>query len=239
MSGEVDTVKADGKWTFDEEVTGCFDNMLQRSIPQYEIMRALCFQIGASFVRPNTDILDLGCSRGEALAPFVDKFGAYNHYIGVDCSEPMLAEARKRFEGLISTRLVDIRSSDLRVEFPAAKASLVLCVLTLQFTPLEYRQSLLRKMCSSLLPGGALILVEKLLGEDATTDELLVSNYLKLKAAQGYSEEEINRKKLSLEGVLVPLTAKWNDDALRSAGFGTVECFWRYLNFAGFVAIKS
>jgi tRNA (cmo5U34)-methyltransferase len=34
------------------------------------------------------------------------------------------------------------------------------------------------------------------------------------------------------------VTAKWNEDLLRDAGFRTVECFWRHLNFAGWVAVK-
>jgi hypothetical protein len=60
--------------------------------------------------------------------------------------------------------------------------------------------------------------------------------------ANGYGEEEgeeeIERKRLSLEGVLVPVAAEWNEDLLRRAGFDEVECFWRCLNFAGSVAIK-
>ena len=43
---------------------------------------------------------------------------------------------------------------------------------------------------------------------------------------------------VALEGVLVPVTASWNAELLRSAGFTDVDVFWRWLNFAGFVAIK-
>ncbi|MGH3921557.1 MAG: hypothetical protein ACRDS1_01640 [Pseudonocardiaceae bacterium] len=42
-----------------------------------------------------------------------------------------------------------------------------------------------------------------------------------------YTQEEIDRKRLSLEGVLVPVTAKWNVEMLRAAGFQQVDCFWR------------
>jgi DUF1680 family protein len=31
---------------------------------------------------------------------------------------------------------------------------------------------------------------------------------------------------------------KWNEDMLKTAGFRKVDCFWRYLNFAGWIAIK-
>ena len=234
-----DQTMPNGRWEFDEKVTAVFDNMLERSIPQYEVMRKLCFSLGRAFVKPGSDILDLGCSRGAALAPFVEKFGAYNRYLGIDCSKPMLDAARARFEGLIKVGLVSIQEMDLRKEFPAARCSLILSVLTVQFTPIEYRLKILQSAYDSLLPGGALIFVEKVLGNSSKVNELLVSEYLKQKADNEYTEEQIERKKASLEGVLVPLTERWNLDLLNRVGFLDVECFWRYLNFAGFIAVKE
>jgi tRNA (cmo5U34)-methyltransferase len=63
--------------------------------------------------------------------------------------------------------------------------------------------------------------------------------YYGLKRARRYGEDEIERKRLSLEGVLPPVAAEWNEDLLRRAGFEDVECFWRCVNFAGWVAVKS
>ena len=62
--------------------------------------------------------------------------------------------------------------------------------------------------------------------------------YRMKKSNSGYSIDEIDRKSASLEGVLVPVTAKWNEDMLREAGFKSVDCFWRWMNFAGWIAIK-
>ena len=59
-----------------------------------------------------------------------------------------------------------------------------------------------------------------------------------MKRENGYTEEEIQRKRLSLEGALVPLTARMNEDMLRGAGFHEVDCFWRWMNFAGWIAVK-
>jgi tRNA (cmo5U34)-methyltransferase len=60
-----------------------------------------------------------------------------------------------------------------------------------------------------------------------------------MKRRRGYTNEQIDRKRLSLEGVLVPVTARWNEDLLRAAGFGEVDCFWRWMNFAGWVAVRG
>ena len=83
------------------------------------------------------------------------------------------------------------------------------------------------------------MLVEKILGATADLDAQMVSRYYALKGANGYSPEQIERKRLSLEGVLVPVTARWNEELLRMAGFTQVDCFWRWMNFAGWLAVKE
>jgi tRNA (cmo5U34)-methyltransferase len=37
---------------------------------------------------------------------------------------------------------------------------------------------------------------------------------------------------------MVPLTAKWNECLLRKSGFRQINCFWRWMNFAGQIALK-
>lgn len=228
-----------GKWEFDDSVTTVFDDMLARSIPDYADMRRLCFDVAAPFVREGTEVLDLGCSRGEALAPFVDRWGATCRYVGIDVSEPMLVAARERFAGYINCGVMDLRNHDLRKSYPACRPSVTLCVLTLQFTPIEHRQRILRDAWKATLPGGCLIIVEKVLGATAEIDRLMVNLYYDVKRANGYTQEQIDRKRLSLEGVLVPVTSRWNEELLRQAGFAAVDCFWRRLNFAGWVAVKE
>jgi tRNA (cmo5U34)-methyltransferase len=234
-----DNVKPGNKWAFDEDVTDAFDDMLLRSIPQYNEMRKLCFSLAKSYRVKNTDIVDLGCSRGEAMANLVDEYGATNRFIGVEISQPMLEASKARFSGLISAGTVDIKELDLRKEYPNVMASITFSVLTLQFTPIEYRLRILHNIYNSTLSGGVLILVEKVLGSSAEIDELMVDHYYDFKRENGYTEDDIERKRLSLEGVLVPVTAKWNEELLANAGFKYVDCFWRWMNFAGWIAKKE
>ncbi len=227
------------RWEFDAGVADAFDQMLERSIPQYEVMRRTTFDVACRYVRPQTAVVDLGCSRGGAIAALVDRFGAHNRFVGVDVSEPMLNACRKRFAGLIECGVVDVRKLDLREEFPPEPASVVLSVLTLQFTPIEYRTRIVRRVFESLRPGGAFLLVEKVIGSTGSVDELFVDLYYQQKRRQGYTEDEIQRKRLSLEGVLVPVASRWNEEMLRDAGFATVEGYWRWLNFCGWLAVKG
>jgi tRNA (cmo5U34)-methyltransferase len=66
------------KWQFDESVAGVFDDMLERSIPQCRVMREAVTDVVSAFVVEGAPILDLGTSRGEALAPLVERFGPRN-----------------------------------------------------------------------------------------------------------------------------------------------------------------
>lgn len=73
----------------------------------------------------------------------------------------------------------------------------------------------------------------------AELDEAFVELFLEIKKQNGYSQAQIDRKRLSLEGLLVPVTARWNVELFREKGFAAVDCFWRHLDFAGWVAVKN
>lgn len=216
-----------------------FDDMLSRSIPQYQSMRATVATLAERYFRNGTDVVDLGASRGEALAPLVESLRwRARRLVGVEVSPPMLEALRDRFAVEIADGFMRVDDLDLRSGYPDARASVTMAVLTLQFTPIEHRLRILNDAYCSLVEGGALLLVEKVIGASAPIDRAFVDAYYALKRENGYSQEQIERKRLSLEGVLVPMTADWNVDMLRRSGFREVDCFWRWMNFAGWVAVK-
>lgn len=237
----------EGPWQFDEAVTACFTDMLVRSIPQLDVMRKAVYSLGCHFVHPGDHVLDLGCSLGDMLEPFVRKYGAYCSYTGIEVSAPMYAQACTRFRDWYvgdtygDTGKVDVQilNLDLRYTYPDVQSALTLAVLTLMFIPLEYRLRTLRQIWLHTQPGGAVLVVEKILGSTADLAQLFIDEYHAFKQRSGYTREEIDRKALALQGVLVPMTAAWNEDALYKAGFAQVECFWRWCNFAGWLALKA
>jgi len=156
-----DTVEPAPDWQFDAQVAQSFDDMLARSIPQYEAMRRAVFDFQRAFMpREGGRLTDLGTSRGESVAGAIDHFGSRADFLLVDESKPMIEEVRRRY-------------SD--------------------------RENI---------------------------------------TIQHYTYEDVSRKKESLEGVLVPVTARWNEQMLEEAGFRHVDCFWRWMKFAGWVAVK-
>lgn len=239
MTSLVDETLPTGPWEFDQAVTDVFDNMLERSIPNLDVMRACVTALAVRYAVTSTSIVDLGVSRGAGLAPIVEELrGDYRYpeyrFAAYDNSAPMLDAAALRFAG----NDVDVQEWDLRRGYPLVnRPSVTLAVLTLQFLPVEYRHVLVEQACRRTVPGGIFILVEKLLGHGETGREF-AREYRSFKQANGYSDEQIDAKNAALEGVLVPLTAEGNRELLRSSGFEHVECFWRWFNFAGFVGVK-
>ena len=235
----------EGKWVFDESVTDCFEDMLSRSIPQYETMRDssanLAYDIikNSKYKKETFSILDIGCSDGLMIEKLMKKFNNEGYYTGIDISEPMLKKAKYRLLDDIIDHKVKIDYCDLRTDFPNGHFDVVTSILSVQFTPIEYRQHIIQNIYNSLSPAnGCFIMVEKVLGNTDSINKLFVKNYYDMKKQNGYTEEQIERKRLSLEGVLVPVTSDWNIDLLKQAGFKQVDVFWKWMNFVGYIAIK-
>lgn len=245
--GNVDNVVPEKKWVFDESVADCFENMLSRSIPQYDVMRSsvsnLCRYIIETSKKYTVNMLDLGCSDGlmiEELKSNLDSLESRHiYYTGCDVSEPMLVKAKHRFLEEIINNEIRILNCDLRTDFPNGLYDIITACLTIQFTPIEYRQHIIQNVYDNLSSkNGTFIMIEKVLGSTDILNQAMVNSYYDMKKTNGYSEEQIERKRLSLEGVLVPVTSDMNINLLKSAGFRQVDVFWRWMNFVGYIAIK-
>ncbi len=223
------------KFTFNDNVTSCFSDMLERSIPSYQLMRELTYRIIEKYLFSGCVVLDIGTSTGEVIFPLAEKY-KNSHFIGLEHSDSMIKNAKERFKDY---KNVDIRKHDLRERiFLSEEVDIIISSLTIQFTPIEYRLQILKNLNDLLSDKGVFIFIEKVIGASAILNSNLVDIYYNIKLDNGYSYEEIQRKKLALEGVLVPVTAKWNEELLKMSGFTQVDCFWRCLNFSGWIAIK-
>ena len=239
MKSKKDQIIPTDKWEFNDKVTQVFDDMLQRSIPDYLNMRDLVSKLIVKYAKKEGPVLDLGCSSGGAIKDALLRTPSEINFIGVEISKPMRTAAIKNLENFILKKRVKIIDCDLRKDLPETKNSVVVSVLTIQFLPIEYRQKLILDVYNSLNSNGVFIFVEKILGVDALGNSLLEDLYYKMKGDHGYSQEQIAQKRKSLEGVLVPVTSEWNEEFLMQAGFTSIQKFWQQLNFAGWVAFKS
>ena len=111
-------------------------------------------------------------------------------------------------------------------------------LLTLMFVHPVHRRDGLSAIYQGLNPGGALILVEKVVCDSPELNRQFIKYYYGMKRRCSNSELEISQKREALENVLIPYTESENRQILTDAGFSHVEVFFRWSNFCGMVAVK-
>ncbi|TRX00653.1 carboxy-S-adenosyl-L-methionine synthase CmoA [Candidatus Methylobacter oryzae] len=227
-----------GAFKFDETVVNVFPDMIQRSVPGYSAIISAIGLLAGRFAREHSVCYDLGCSLGAATLAMRHQIEAENcRIIAVDNSEAMLSRFQQTLQQDQAQVAVDVQCADIR-DVAIENASVVVLNFTLQFIPLEDRLALLQKIYRGLLPGGILILSEKLKFDDERQQELQTQMHHAFKKAQGYSDLEISQKRTALENVLIPETFAQHQHRLREVGFSSAEVWFQYFNFASIIALK-
>jgi len=228
-------------FAFNEDVVRVFPDMIKRSVPGYPTIVENLGVLAAQFAQPQTTLYDLGSSLGaatQALRRHVKAEGC--RVIAVDNSSAMVERCREylhaqdsMFQELLP---VEVMEADiLALEFQPT--SLVALNFTLQFIQPEQRLDLLHRIRQALLPGGALILSEKLRFDDVDEHALLTDLHIAFKRANGYSELEIAQKRSALENVMRPNSLDEHRERLLAAGFSKVVPWFQCLNFASLIAL--
>lgn len=227
-----------GAFKFDETVACVFPDMIQRSVPGYSAIISAIGLLAGRFAREHSVCYDLGCSLGAATLSMRHQIDAENcRIIAVDNSEAMVTRFQQALQQDQAPIAVEVLCQDI-LEVAIENASVVVLNFTLQFIPLEHRLSLLQKIYQGLLPGGILILSEKLKFDDERQQALQTQMHHAFKKAQGYSDLEISQKRTALENVLIPETFAGHQQRLRQVGFSSAEVWFQYFNFASIIALK-
>lgn len=228
-------------FVFNEDVVRVFPDMIKRSVPGYPTIVENLGVVAARFAQPGTALYDLGASLGavtQALRRHVQAEGC--RVIAVDNSAAMVERCRQyltaqdsMFQELLPVQVVE---ADI-LALPLEPASVVAMNFTLQFIAPDQRLALLSRIRRALLPGGALILSEKLRFEDAQAQALLGDLHLDFKRANGYSDLEIAQKRSAIEHVMKPDSLEIHRERLLAAGFSQVVPWFQCLNFASLIAL--
>ena len=227
---------------FNEEVASVFDDMLVRSVPFYLEQQSLVEEIARRFVLPDTKVVDLGCSTGTTLIRLAKLLDPGVKLIGYDNSEPMLDRARSNALKFDVGDRIEFRYGDFNENFDdlmIENASVVTICWTLQFVRPLHRDRLIRKIYEGMVNGGVLIITDKVLTNDSNMNRFFIDFYYDFKRRNGYSDQEISKKREALENVLIPYRVDENFELFRRNGFSTVETFFQWYNFAGFLCVKQ
>ena len=228
-------------FAFNEDVVRVFPDMIKRSVPGYPTIVENLGVLAAQFAQPDTALYDLGSSLGavtQALRRHVRSDGC--RVIAVDNSQAMVERCREylnaqdsMYQELLPVKVVE--GDILALEFKPA--SVVALNFTLQFIAPAQRLELLTRIRQALVPGGALILSEKLRFNDPAEQQLLGDLHIAFKRANGYSDLEIAQKRSAIENVMKPDSLEENRERLLAAGFTRVVPWFQCLNFASMIAL--
>lgn len=225
---------------FNDDVANVFDDMLNRSIPFYAGIQQMIADFIDHFYIDGTRVYDLGCSTGSMMLALAQQVPRIQEIVGIDNSEAMIEKCQQRVQALesapqpkLSFETTDLRSTQM------SNASAVIMNYTLQFVRPLYREQVVRSIFDALEPGGVLLLSEKVLERSTDISRLFIEMYYRFKRRQGYSDMEISQKREMLENVLIPYKVDEQIELLNSCGFHNVEIFFKWHNFASFIAIKK
>lgn len=243
-NNQVDNIYAEynervAKFVFDQKVAAVFDDMIRRSVPGYDAAIAMTMVFAEQYVQDNSNCYDLGCSLGTstlAMRKGINKKGC--RVIAVDNSQAMVERCRDIVAGQDSEAAVDVVLCDIR-DIEIRNASLVVLNYTLQFVPPAGRDILIKKIYDGMLPGGCLVLSEKIAFNDEAEQRFQIDMHHNFKRLNGYSATEISQKRAAIEDVLIPDTLNKHRERLAVCGFEKSVLWFQCFNFVSLAAFKG
>ena len=225
-------------FTFNEEVTEVFEDMIDRSVPGYTSSLRLIENLSRKYFIEGTHCYDLGCSLGASSMSLIKAMGKREGKIfAIDNSPAMIAACEQKCADLIKTGKVKFIKQDVN-EAQIDKASVVVINFVLQFLNSKDRDGLLKKVFLGMKHGALLILSEKIHFDNKFRNQTIDNLHHQFKSNNGYSKMEISRKRDALEGVLMTDLETLHLKRLESIGFKKVRKVMTNLNFMTLVAEK-
>ena len=225
-------------FTFNEEVTEVFEDMIDRSVPGYTSSLRLIENLSRKYFIEGTHCYDLGCSLGASSMSLMKAMGKREGKVfAIDNSPAMIAACEQKCADLTKTGKVKFIKQDVN-EAQIDKASVVVINFVLQFLNSKDRDGLLKKLFLGMKQGALLILSEKIHFDNKFRNQTIYNLHHQFKSNNGYSKMEISRKRDALEGVLVTDLETLHLQRLESIGFKKVRKVMTNLNFMTLVAEK-
>lgn len=226
-------------FAFDEQVVHVFPNMISRSVPGYWEVNQKTAVWAKHFYQPNTLIYDLGASLGAASWGIAQLCQQYNPpIIAVEKSAAMVKKLQENLAISGFEHQITVQEADI-CEIAFQPCSIVVCNYCLQFVCPTQREALLQRIFHALLPGGVLLLAEKISMETPEEDYSIRQLHHEWKAEQGYTLNEIEQKSRSIANVMPVDKLSVHVERLKKLGFHSVVQWNQQFNFVALLAQKS
>ena len=200
-----------------------YDVEIRRFIPHYDEMIATGIEVLAALAPGAERVLDLGGGTGALSCAVLDGLPAVRVTV-LDVDTDMLGVARDRLAPYGNR--VSFREGSFLDPLPAA--DIVVASLSLHHVhDLSTKTELYRSIHNALSPGGALLNLDAAVTEGSRLNALVFDRMAARMGDHGIGDAEARGHFAAWaeEDRYFPLDAELG--ALRDAGFGEVECFWR------------
>ena len=231
------------KFTFATEEEG-FDAHINASIRGYDNLRNDVYTMSQYFVEDYTNVYDIGCSSGEMIDVIwmnSREYAPMAEFIGIEVEEdfyPSLDSKKGNRLSFYKGDVLDFVSDDSLDWGGFHNASYVMSIFTLQFMPLKYRKSVVSAIYNGLNSGGAFVVAEKHLSEDAKLQDMMTFMYYDYKS-ENFTNEQILEKEQRLRHMLKPQTEKDFCSMLSDYKWSVYPtAFWQNFNFKAYIMIK-
>ena len=226
-------------FTFNEEVTEVFEDMIDRSVPGYTSSLRLIENLSRKYFIEGTRCYDLGCSLGASSMSLMKAIGKREgRVLAIDNSPAMIAACEQKCADLTKTGKVKFIKQDVS-ETQIDKASVVVINFVLQFLNPKDRENLLKNIFSGMKQGALLIMSEKIHFHNKFRNKTISNFHHQFKSNNGYTKMEISRKRDALEGVLVTDLETEHHERLQKIGFKEIRKVMSNLNFLTLIAEKK
>tara|TARA_B100000676_G_scaffold307704_2_gene366798 strand:+ start:3845 stop:4576 length:732 start_codon:yes stop_codon:yes gene_type:complete len=226
------------RFSFDDTVVRVFPDMIRRSVPGYPTIIDMIGVLAARYAQPDTCLYDLGCSLGAATTAMAAlTAGQRNRLIAVDNSAAMISQARTLIAETGQSERVSLLEGDVAT-MDFEPCSMAVLNFTLQFIAPDQRDGLIQRLADATVPGGILVLSEKIRFADEAENALQTELHHAFKRNNGYSDLEISQKRTALENVLIPETLADHEARLRRAGYRDIHVWFRCFNFMSLLAVR-
>jgi hypothetical protein len=137
------------------------DAALHMGSSEYYSLQRSVFDAAFPLVTPRCKIVDLSCSNGDWLAPFVERFEDLCHFVAMDNDEGTTYSCLDRFRMRVRLGFVEICRMDLADRFPETSSRVTISVMGIGRLTQERQSEVLQLTRRFLERGGAFIMAEK------------------------------------------------------------------------------
>jgi tRNA (cmo5U34)-methyltransferase len=220
------------KKTFDN-LASRYDEFIEKVIPYYKDQnRIICSLIPFS-KQAHFKVLDLGMGTG-ALSYLIAKNFKNATVHGIDLSDKMVRACQKRFCRLKKRHLFEC--GDIENIVLNKKYDVVLAGLSIHHLTDKKKQDLFKRIYGSISSKGLLIIRDLIKSESLKIDQRYLQLWCEFECQNGLDANMLSKTSQDQD---IPTSMENHLKWLKRAGFKDVDCVWKYINFALFIACKS